>query len=224
MTKKILIISILLYCTNVFAQDTLFQCDFSVTPIHFNKKNIGKGNETSFNSTRNIVPSLTLCIPIHNKFSFAIGFNLYKSSYESFFNDSVELIIDPTNPALIGSGGYIYYYKFSSTELLIPLVLNYNLYYNKYFSTNFSLGIEANLWNKTITNIEYYPISLTNSVQHNRHFFNSPIDKYIYSLYINATIKYFPLKHFGLLIRPLIRYNRFENEIYSRLDVGICYR
>ena len=224
MTKTILIFYILLYCTNVFAQDTLFQCDFSITPIHFNKRDYGKGNETSFNSTRNIVPSLTLCFPIHKKLSFAIGFNLFKGSYECFYNDSLERIIDPTDPRLIGSGGYIYYYKFSSTELLIPLVLNYNLYYNKYFSTNISLGIEANLWNKTSTNIEFYPISSTNTVQINKHYFNSPIDTHTYSLYITATFKYFPLKHFGLLIRPLIKYNRFENEIYSRLNLGICYR
>ena len=224
MTKKIFIISILLYCTNVFAQDTLFQCDFSVHPIQFDKKYNGIGTETTYKSSRNIIPSLTMTFPIHNKFSFTIGLNLYGGSYEGFFNDSVEYCQDPTDPALLSSRTFIYHNKVSGSEMSLPIVLNYNLYSNKYISTNVSLGIEADLWDKVSNYYEFYPISPTNILQYKGNHFNSPIDESIYLLRLHATIKYFPLKHFGLFARPFITYSIIDDQLSSSLGIGICYR
>ena len=129
MTKKILLISILVYCTSVLAQDTLFQCDFSVNPINFNKKYNGRGTETSIKSTRNIIPSLTLTLPIRNKFSFSIGLKLYQEYCERFFNDSIWQIIDPVRPDFSGNGSYIYHQEYTSTGVSTSICLNYNLFY-----------------------------------------------------------------------------------------------
>jgi hypothetical protein len=225
MTKKILIISLLiLYSSIVFAQDTLFQCDLSVNPIHFDKMYSGIGNETSMKTRRSIVPSLTFCFPVYNKWSFTVGLKLYQGSYEGFFNDSTWRIIDPVNPDLTGHYPYIYHQKVSGSELSVIIGANYNLFYKKHFSSNISLGVELDTWDKIFEYYEFYPISATNNSQVNNKHFNSPIDESTYSPYFNVTLKYFPLKHFGLLLRPFISYSFFDDAVVSYLGVGICYK
>ena len=224
MTKKILIISLLLYCTSLLAQDTLFQCDFSVNPIRFDKIYDGFGTETSYKTSRNIIPSLTFSLPIHNKFSFTIGSKIYQGTYEGYFNDSTRKIIDPVDPELFERRGYIYYNKLSRTNFSILASLNYNLYYNKIISTNISVGIEAAIWEKYYQYYEFYPISMTNNSQKTKKHFNSPLDESIYSPCFNATLKYFPLRHFGILIRPNISYSFYDDAIISCLGIGICYK
>lgn len=224
MTKRILIISFLVYSTSIFAQDTLFQCDFSVNPIHFNKKYNGRGTETSIKSTRSITPTLTITLPIRNKYSFSLGLKLYHEYYERFFNDSIWQIIDPVRPEFSGNGSYIYHQKYTCTGLSFLFCLNYNLFYNKYFSTNISLGIEADTWNRISEYLEFYPISTTNNSLYNNNHLNSPIHEDIYSPFFCATLNYFSFKHFGLLVRPYISYCVFDDAIISYLGLGICYR
>jgi len=223
MTKKILLISILVYCTSVFAQDTLFQCDFTVNPYHFDKKS-NIGTETTYETSRNLIPSLTLSFPIHERFSYSFGLRFYEGGYESYFNDSTYRIIDPVNPVLSGHGGsYIYHVNSLGTELSFFACLNYNLFYNKSISTSISLGLNAVVWNKTYQYWEFYPKSDSNYSMTNTRHFNSPLNRHVYTPNLKLTFKYFPLKHFGILIRPdfYFQFNYGYAKLY--VGIGVCY-
>jgi hypothetical protein len=69
-----------------------------------------------------------------------------------------------------------------------------------------------------------YPVEKTHTISNSFYGFDSFLDFEVIN--INAILKYYPMKHVGLLIKPFICYNLDFDE-YSLtygLGIGICYR
>lgn len=225
--NKITLFLFVVSCYHSLAQDSILQCDFTISPVRLqNKFSYWNSNPTKTISSINKVPSINFSLPISKKLHFSAGFNFYQSSYELFFNDSSEHFDNLLIPQLYPTLTFLYHTKSTGFGISLPLFLDYTYFYNQNVTSYFSGGVEYSLWKYSVTFYEFYPLQDNRKEYYSNNGFNSLLDETNYNLNLSTTLKYFPLKHFGILIRPLVSYNLEFNEysLQFRINTGICYR
>ncbi len=226
--KTIIILFLLCYSFNLIAQDSLLQTELTFYPFFHYKKLSGIGTETFINNNNNKGPSFLVAFPLRKKINLSIGLIFSQNSMESYFNDSTQKFYPDPRYTDISSYPltYIYHYKYSELNIGIPIFINYKLLQNTKFISFISSGIEFDIWSYSIRIHEIYPIEPINKEVYYNSGFNSLLDETKYNFNISLTIKYFPLKHFGILIKPFATYNlAFDKySLQYGLGVGICYR
>jgi hypothetical protein len=222
--KKITTLFLVSISINLLAQDSLLQTELTFYPLYHQKIESGFGKEYLFINKHRYGPTLLLNFPLNNKLSLSTGLNFQINSYEYYFNDSVEIDYNQLMSSfeLI----YIYKHKSSSLDILVPILINYKLLQYKKFNISIAGGIETDLWYFFAGTTEFYPIKKTNKTGGYSNRFNSLVDNATYNINVNTTLKYFPIKHWGVLIKPFASYNLAFDKYSLKygLGVGICYR
>jgi hypothetical protein len=213
--KKITTLFLVSISFNLLAQDSLLQTELTLYPLYHIKKDISK--DTKFSNG----PTILLSFPLCNKLSFSTGLNFQRYSYELNYNDSVYK----------NDLGYIKRIYEDGLDISIPVLINYNLYaYKNSFVLNISIGLEYDIWSHAYRTTEIYPLpsyigDRNTTFCYNLSGFNY-WDSNSLSFQVNTSLKYFPIKHWGILLKPFINYY-FPFNDYSLnygLGVGICYR
>jgi hypothetical protein len=221
--KKITTLFLVSISFNLLAQDSLLQVELTFYPLCHKKSEDYLRNDYLFKNKYNYGPSLTITFPLKNKLSLSTGLNFKIYTEEYYFKDSIELIDVPGTGQ---SNLYRSYFRKSTFDLLIPVFINYKLYQYKKISFCVTGGLEVDLWYFSGGISQFYPLEPVNVRGAYSYSFNSFSDMETYNLNVNATLKYFPIKHLGVLIKPFANYNlAFDKySLTYGLGVGICYR
>jgi len=222
--KKITTLFLVSISFNLFAQDSLLQTELTFYPLYHQKTENVFGNEYLFIKKHSYGPTLLLNFPISKKLSLSTGLNFKMNSSEYYYNDSVEM--DNDQWMVQNQLVFIYRRKSSSLDILVPVLINYKLLQYKKFNVYIAGGIETELWYFFASTKEFYPVKRINKTGGYTNRLNFLLDEYTYNININATLKYFPIKHWGILIKPFASYNLAFDKYSLKygIGVGVCYR
>lgn len=211
--KYIIIVIFLVFAKGLLGQDSLFETEVVVFPIsHFNESNYAKYQGSA--GSRDYWTSVLFSLRIKPKYKITTGILTYH------FNEIYEYN---------NYSGY-FNYEYYESNILIPVLLKYQLFKSRKIIISASGGILYNLWQATYHYEESAPKIngehpyTSEYVKFEDEFL--PLSEKIFPVYLDVTGYYYPVKHFGISLKPYMGYNFFESKTSFTYGVGmgLCFR